>query len=79
MRRQYLAKPMFKNSRFTVLTGLMSLVSGFAPVIAQADVFSSITEIALPVAPGAHECPFQSWKTRLPRGMQTFGDHKLRS
>ena len=55
MQRHYLAKSPIRGSYAGVVTGLVVLVSSYAPAFAQMEVFSSITEIELPVAPGAQE------------------------
>ncbi len=55
MQRQYLAKSQFNGPRASVLGGLMVLVASYTSAFAQTEVFSSITELDLPVGQGAQE------------------------
>ena len=55
MHKQCPAKSRFSRPRSSVLAGLMVLAASCSPAVAQTEVFSSITEIDLPVGPGAQE------------------------
>ncbi len=55
MQRSYLALSPSSVLRRTVFTGLIFFLAGGEVALAQAELFSSITEIELPVVPGARE------------------------